>query len=265
MRKPAVAGQFYPIRTSSIEKQISSFIEEKKPEKVIGAVVPHAGYIYSGAVAGCVYAKLEPKPVYIILGPNHTGCGVRFSIMAEGWWEMPQGRVLIDAELAEGLLEHTQLLEEDEEAHRFEHSIEVQLPFLQYLKKPFKFVPIVVSYASLNEYKRLGEEIASSLMRLQKEAVIIASSDMTHYETQTDAKKKDQIAIKAILDLDEDKLFQCVEEYDISMCGFAPVCIMLSASKRLGAKTAELVKYQTSGDVSGDYSSVVGYAGIIVQ
>ena len=178
---------------------------------------------------------------------------------------MPQGEVGIDEGLAKKLLEGSGLLEEDDLAHTYEHSVEVQLPFLQYLKKDFKFVPIVVYHSKINAFRQLGGEIAKCIKDFKKDVVIIASSDMTHYEDRESAEKKDKIAIDAILKLDEKKLMNAILAWDISMCGYAPAIVMLTAAKELGAKKAELVEYKTSGDTSGDYSSVVGYAGIIVK
>lgn len=265
-RNPAVAGQFYPLRAASIEKQVFEFIEKTaKKTNAIGIVSPHAGYIYSGPVAGSVYSRIELKPTYIIIGPNHSGRGKPYSIMTEGIWAMPQGEVEIDVDLAKMLIHHSEFLEEDFLAHAYEHSIEVQLPFLQYFKQAFKFVPIIISYAEGHIYQAIGKEIARAIKDYKKDVLIIASSDMTHYESDEDARSKDMKAIDAILKLDEEELIKRVERFDISMCGYAPVSVMISAAKELGAKNAELVKYQTSGDTSGDYSSVVGYAGIIVS
>jgi len=265
-RNPVVAGQFYPLKASSIERQISEFVKDV-PEKInaIGIVSPHAGYIYSGPVAGSVYSKIEQKPTYLILGPNHTGRGKPYSIMSEGSWAMPQGEVEIDTDLARGLVRTSEFLEEDVMAHAYEHSIEVQIPFIQYFKKPFKIVPIIVSYAQGHIYQAIGRGIARVIKNLKKDVLIIASSDMTHYESQDKAKSKDMKAIEAIVDLDETELIKRVEVLDISMCGYAPVAVMIAAAKELGAKSAELVKYQTSADATGDDTSVVGYAGIIVK
>lgn len=265
-RNPAVAGQFYPLKAAAIEKQISEFIDkEGKKVNAIGIVSPHAGYVYSGPVAGSVYSRIELKPTYIILGPNHTGKGKEYSIMSEGSWVMPQGEVEIDADLAKRLLRSSEFLQEDFLAHAYEHSIEVQLPFLQYFKRPFKFIPILLSYAKVNIYQALGREIARIIKETKKDVLIIASSDMTHYESKEEAQQKDMKAIDAILKLDETELINRVEKFDISMCGYAPVSVMLSIAKELGATGAKLVEYQNSGDASGDYSSVVGYAGIIVK
>ncbi|MBI4335301.1 MAG: AmmeMemoRadiSam system protein B [Candidatus Omnitrophica bacterium] len=265
-RNPAVAGQFYPLRAAAIEKQVFGFIGKlTRRVKAVGIVSPHAGYIYSGPVAGSVYAAIELKPTYIIIGPNHTGKGRPYSIMSEGEWVMPQGEVEIDTDLAKSLLRNSEFLEEDFLAHAYEHSIEVQLPFLQYFKQPFKFVPIIISRAEGHIYQAIGREISKAVKDSKKDVLIIASSDMTHYEAHENAKSKDYKAIEAILKLDEDDLIKRVEEFDISMCGYAPVSVMLAAAKSLGAKSAELVKYRTSAETSGDYSSVVGYAGIVVK
>lgn len=266
IRKPSVAGQFYPASGSMLEKQLSALVD-KKAKKIdcLGVVSPHAGYIYSGPVAGKVLSRIKFKDSFIIMGPNHTGYGKPFSIMTKGSWQMPQGKVDIDETLANSLLKGSEHLEEDALAHNHEHSIEVQLPFLQYLKKDFKFVPIIISHSQLSIYKKLASQLAKSIKDSKKDVVIIASSDMTHYEDRESAEKKDRFAIEAILKLDTDLLMDTILKHDISMCGYAPTIVMLQAAKELGAVKAELVDYKTSGDASGDYSSVVGYAGIIVN
>jgi len=266
VRNPVVAGQFYPASSSQLKAMIEMFVDEKaQKEEVIGLVSPHAGYVYSGAVAGAAISRVKFKDTFIIMGPNHTGRGKSFSIMTEGSWKTPLGEVEIDSELAKKLVTITRYLQEDHLAHQYEHSIEVQLPFLQYFKKDIKLVPIVLGFASGANYKEIGKEIARAIRETGKEVVLMASSDMTHYEPQETAKKKDNKAIEAILDLNEDELLKRVEEYDISMCGYAPAIALISAAKELGAGGAELVKYQTSGDVTGDYAGVVGYAGIIIK
>lgn len=270
IRQPAVAGRFYPLSPEALRKQIELFSEKKKSVKaqkeVIGCLLPHAGYVYSGAVAYAVVSQIEVKDNLIILGPNHTGMGEPFSVMGEGSWQMPFGRITINSVLAKKLLDASRLLKSDSIAHQFEHSIEVELPFLQYVKQDFSFVPIVIASQDFKSYQQLGLEIASALkeMRLEKDTLIIASSDMTHYEEAAAAKKKDSQAIEAMLALDEFKLWSRIHELDITMCGYAPAMVMLSCSKALGAKKGELITYQNSGDATGDYSSVVGYAGIII-
>jgi AmmeMemoRadiSam system protein B/AmmeMemoRadiSam system protein A len=245
---------------------IGRMVDEKVvKEEVIGLVSPHAGYIYSGPVAGAVISKIKFKNTFIIIGPNHTGRGKSLSIMTQGRWKTPLGEVEIDSELGKQILATSSHLEEDNVAHQYEHSIEVQLPFLQYFKKDIRIVPIILAYSSGATYKEVGKELAKAVKDLSKEVIIIASSDMTHYEPQKSAQRKDNQAIEAILDLNEDELLKRVDELKISMCGYAPAVSLISAAKELGATRAELVKYQTSGDTTGDYTSVVGYAGIIIK
>jgi len=265
IRNPVVAGQFYPESASQLKAMIAGLVCEKVVrEEVIGLVSPHAGYIYSGPVSGAVISRIKFKDTFIIIGPNHTGVGKPLSIMTQGTWKTPLGEVEIDSELGKQILASSILMEEDQRAHQYEHSIEVQLPFLQYFKRDIKLVPIVLGYSTGTTYKEIGGEIAKAIKDLNKEVVIIASSDMTHYEPQASAQKKDNQAIEAILDLNEDELLRRVEELNISMCGYGPVVSLISAAKELGAKRAELVRYQTSGDITGDFTSVVGYAGIII-
>ncbi|MDI6815500.1 MAG: AmmeMemoRadiSam system protein B [Dehalococcoidales bacterium] len=266
IRNPVVSGQFYPASASQLKAMIEGFIDEKVvKEEVIGLISPHAGYIYSGPVAGAVISKIRFKDTFIILGPNHTGRGKPLSIMTQGVWKTPLGEVEIDSELGKQILATSNYLAEDHVAHQYEHSIEVQLPFLQYLKRDIKIVPIMLAYSTGATYKEIGKELAKAIKELNKEVVIIASSDMTHYEPQESARRKDTQAIDAILDLNEDELLKRVDELKISMCGYAPAVSLVSAAKELGATGTELVKYQTSGDTTGDYSAVVGYAGIIIK
>lgn len=264
-RNPAVAGQFYPASSSLLKKELKALmVTEGEKEDAIGVVSPHAGYEYSGIVAGSVLSSIVPKGIYVLLGPDHTGMGKPFSIMARGVWKMPMGDVEIDSELANEILKSTDYVEEDDSAHSYEHSIEVEIPFLQYLKKNFKIVPIIISRSTLGVYRAIGRAIGKAVERVGKGAVIIASTDLTHYEPQESAVHKDKKAIEAILELDEEALVHRVEEMDISMCGVAPTAVMLTSAKYLGATSAKMVKYQTSGDTSGDYTSVVGYAGILI-
>ena len=265
-RNPAVAGQFYPASKKQLVCEIEKYINKKtSKEKILGIVSPHAGYMYSGETAALTLSKAELPDNIIILGPNHTGAGARFSIMAHGMWNTPMGNVNINGELAEIILDKTCLVKEGEEAQIYEHSIEVQLPIIQYLKSNFRFVPIVVSYGDIKQYQEIGSAIASAIEDFEEEALIIASSDMTHYESSETAKTKDDLAIESILALDEAGLFNRVQKYNISMCGCGPVCIMLAACKKLGAKYAKLVKYTNSGEVTGDFAQVVGYAGITIK
>ncbi len=266
IRPPVVAGQFYPASPRQLKAMIKGMIDEKaEKEEVIGLVSPHAGYEYSGPVVGALVSRIKFKDTFIIMGPNHTGRGKAFSIMTEGVWQTPLGDVEIDSELAKRILGFSRYLKEDQAAHLDEHSIEVQLPFLQYFKPDVKFVPIVFSFGTGDIYQEIGREIARAVKELKREVVIMASSDMTHYESQESAQWKDAQAIEAIVELNEEKLLQRVQTLNITMCGYAPAVSLISAAKELGATRAELVKYQTSGDTTGDYSSVVGYAGIVLK
>jgi hypothetical protein len=267
LRKPQVAGQFYSASSAGLKTEVELLLKKQPVKKeVIACLLPHAGYMYSGKVAGAVVSLIEIKEKIIIIGPNHTGYGKDFGIMTQGAWQMPFGDVPIDSQLAKALLQKSSYLEEDSLSHAHEHSLEVELPFLQYFRHDFAIVPITFSAADLKAYKGIGKEIAECIkeLNLEKRVLIIASSDMTHYEPQNSAEKKDKQAIEAILELDENKLWETVNKLNISMCGYAPAIAMISASKLLGAKKGELIAYQTSGDVTGDYTSVVGYAGVII-
>ncbi len=266
IRNPVVAGQFYPASAPQLKSLLDGLVDKNAAkEDAIGVLCPHAGYVYSGAVAGATVSRVNLKETCVILGPNHTGRGAPFSVMSEGSWRTPLGEVSIDSSLAQKLLSKSKYLKEDPLAHQFEHSIEVQVPFLQYFRPDIKIVPIVLSFASGSVYKEIGQEIAAAIQETGSGVLILASSDMTHYEPDQAARDKDKQAIEAMLALDEDELLRRVETLRISMCGYAPAVALMSAAKQLGAGKAELVKYQTSGDVSGDRSSVVGYAGIIFK
>lgn len=268
IRQAVVAGQFYPASAQAIKSQISGFISKQGAKAdAIACMLPHAGYIYSGRVAAQTVSKINVKEKVILLGPNHTGRGPDFSIMPEGAWLTPLGRVNIDTPLARAIMEAAGELEDDLSAHSEEHSLEVELPVLQYFKQDFEIVPIAFMSDDLAALKKVGEGIAGAIKKsgLRERVLLVASSDMTHYEPQAEAVKKDKLALEAILGLDPERLAREVRLYNISMCGVAPVIAMLSAAEHLGAKEAELVKYQTSGDVTGDKSSVVGYAGVIIK
>jgi MEMO1 family protein len=266
VREPVVAGQFYPDSPAQIRAMIGSFIDKKaEKEDADGILVPHAGYIYSGSVVGAVLSRIKFRDTFIIIGPNHTGRGKPFSLMSRGTWKTPLGEVRIDEELAKKILEVSEYLEEDSLAHESEHSVEVQLPFLQYFKPDVRFVPIILGSDNREACQAVGRDIARALQELNREAVIMTSSDMNHYESQKIARQKDFQAIEAMLALDGDELQKRVMEQDITMCGYAPAMVMMSALGGPGAARAELVKYQTSGDVTGDINAVVGYAGIILK
>ncbi len=267
VRHPAVAGRFYPSNADALRQELRSYTN-MRAEKVraLGCVVPHAGYMYSGHVAGAVYSELELPRRFIILCPNHTGAGEPLAIMAEGRWLTPLGEVAIDSSLAAALMDEFSSLSDDPTAHRAEHALEVQLPFLQNLVGEFTFVPITVGVGRYDVLQALGEAMADviEVERDHERPLIIASSDMNHYEGDAVTREKDSKAIQKMIDLDPRGLYDVVVRENVTMCGFGPAVAMLTATKRLGASAATLVKYATSGDVSGDRHMVVGYAGVVV-
>ena len=268
IRKPAVSGQFYPGSAQRLKENIERLIDKDvKAAQAIGCMLPHAGYMYSGGVAGKTVSSVVVKDNVILIGPNHTGYGALFSIMTEGVWQTPLDNSEINSDLAKAILSESKFLSEDNLAHIGEHSLEVELPFLQYFNPKVKIVPIVASEDEISTYREIGSSLAQAIKRckLERNTLIVASSDMTHYEDQKQAEKKDKVAIEAILQLDEGSLVNKIKGLHISMCGYIPTAIMLVAAKQLGAKEARLIAYQTSADVTGDYGAVVGYAGIIVS
>jgi len=265
VRFPAVAGQFYPRNPERLVADVRSYaLSQVAPIPAIGCIVPHAGYMYSGHVAGAVFARLQLPTRFVILCPNHTGMGTPLSVISEGQWQTPLGSVAVDSKLAAGLKSNFAFLTEDTHAHRSEHAIEVQLPFLQAQLEKFTFVPIAVGTGRFEALEMLGNAMAEVIADQQEPVLIIASSDMNHYESDGITRQKDALAIDRILALDPRGLFDTVNEQKISMCGYGPAVAMLTAARRLGATSAELIKYATSGDVSGDRDMVVGYAGIAV-
>ncbi len=266
IRKPVVAGQFYPDDVNELKKQLESFIDaEAKKSNALGIVSPHAGYMYSGRVAGSAFSQVNVPDTVIILAPNHTGYGTPYSIWPDGTWQTPLGNVTVDNELVNLLTSECNLLSKDYEAHQFEHSAEVIIPFLQHLNPKIKIAVIVVMSRNINELKELGKSLSTVIKNYAPNALVVASSDMTHQESQESANRKDKIAIEEIIKLDEKGLYDKVEEMDISMCGIYPTVSMLVCSKERGASTARLTRYETSGETTGDYDHVVGYAGVIVK
>jgi AmmeMemoRadiSam system protein B len=270
VRRPAVAGRFYPRDPDDLRNEAQGYLSQSNsvkqaPVQAIGCIAPHAGYMFSGHVAGAVFASVEVPRRCIVLCPNHTGMGRALAIVSEGAWETPLGEVPIDAELAGALKQRYPTLQEDAAAHRAEHASEVELPFLQLRQPELTFVPIALGTAQFDPLDLLGRALAEVIAAQKDPVLIVASSDMNHYESDTVTRVKDNLAIERILTLDPRGLYDVVTQRDISMCGFGPAVAMLTAARRLGAKSAELVKYATSGDVSGDRDMVVGYAGIVVR
>lgn len=276
VRHPSKAGTFYAGKAESLRKQIKNCflhefgpkelpkIKEHGPRKILGLLCPHAGYVFSGHVAAHAYYKLalDGKPDSIILfGPNHTGRGSALATMNEGVWRTPLGDVEVDGESANRIVKESGIVDIDDVAHRYEHSIEVQLPFLQYIYgSNFKIVPISFSMQDLSTSKEVGEAVAQVLA--EKNGVVIASSDMTHYEPQEDAERKDRMLLDAVEALDESQVYSTIQSHNISACGYGPIAALIIAAKRSQVHKADLLSYTTSGDVTGDYSSVVGYAAV---
>jgi AmmeMemoRadiSam system protein B len=279
IRRPTQAGAFYEGDVESLKTQIENcFLHEFGPKQlpkvnldgsreIVGLVCPHAGYMYSGPVAANAYYELaqDGKPdTVVILGPNHTGYGSAIALMNEGFWRTPLGDVEVDGETANRIVQETSLVDVDDLAHRFEHSIEVQLPFLQYLYgSDFRFVPICFQMQDLDSAVEVGKALAEVLAN--KNAAIIASSDMTHYQPQRNAAAKDLAALKAVEAMDEKRFYSIIERQNVTACGYGPIAAVMSAAKVLGVKEANLLSYRSSGDVTGDYSSVVGYAAVSFQ
>jgi len=241
-------------------------LAKARERRILGLVSPHAGYTYSGSVAAHGFFQLasEGKPeVVVVLGPSHRGIGAAVALSKEDKWQTPLGDIEIDGEVGEGIVSAARWARWDDLAHSWEHSIEVQIPFLQYVYETgFRVIPIAMLRQDLEISQDLGRAIATALEG--KDGIIVASSDFTHYESQASASKKDHSALEAILNLDAKQLWDVVSRYDISMCGFGPVMAMLTACRQLGANKGRLLRYVTSGDITGDYSQVVGYASVEV-
>jgi AmmeMemoRadiSam system protein B len=266
VRTPAVAGQFYEGSRAGLHSQVERYVEaDAEKEEVKAVLSPHAGLMYSGPVAGAVYSRIKFPHTFVLLGPNHTGMGPRIAMAGEGIWEIPTAALSIDEGLSASIAEKCPVITRDTLAHRYEHSLEVQLPFIAHFSTDVKIVPISVMQATVDELISVGEGIAEAVKGVGYSVVIVASSDMSHFIPDELAREKDKLAIDKVLALDPRGLFSTVIEKNISMCGFMPATMMLSAANALGAKEAKLVKYTTSAEVSGDYRSVVGYAGVIVK
>jgi len=265
-RKAAVAGQFYPGRSDELRRMLGKMVDPKaRKEKALAVVSPHAGFVYSGLVAGAVFSSVELPDTFVILGPSHRPIRSLFALMSEGEWETPMGTIGIAAGLASAIQSAVKSARTDAAAHAAEHSLEVQLPFIQFFKTDFEIVPIAISYlAPFAELEELGAAVAEAIRSQEKDVLIIASTDMSHYISRDEARRKDDLAIQKIVALDPRGLFDIVSAEEISMCGFQPVTAALVAAKALGARRAELIRYATSGDVTGDDRQVVGYAGLRV-
>jgi MEMO1 family protein len=268
IRPPAVSGRFYPSDEKKLAVEIEQYTASANKNKKVfarGCVVPHAGYMYSGHVAGAVYSAIEIPPICILLGPRHFPGGEAMAIISEGSWRTPFGDAQIDSELADELRRACSLLREDRVAHEREHSLEVQIPFLQQLAANLRFVPVVLATQRYADLESLGHALGRVIAAHSEPVLLIASTDMNHYESEAITRVKDQKAIDRILALAPRGLYDTVRSEEITMCGYTATVAMLIAMRDLGAKDAELIRYATSGDINGDRDEVVGYAGIVIR
>lgn len=274
LREPAVSGIFYPKNPNELREDIESLFRDtnfgpgnlppsSNNERIYGMVSPHAGYMYSGAVAaqGYYYLSSSKFESALILGPNHYGLGSEVALMDKGTWETPLGKVEIDSEVAQNIRQNCDIISIDESAHSRDHCIEVQLPFLQYIKGEFKIVPIILINQGKNTCKKLGSDIYESIR--DRNLIPIASSDLTHYEANNLAYEKDKLLISAILSLDIEKFYSVLISFNVTACGYGAIATVMEISKRMGATKGKLLKYATSGDIAGDNKSVVGYSSIL--
>ncbi|KZX17736.1 hypothetical protein MBCUT_00300 [Methanobrevibacter cuticularis] len=290
IRKPAVAGLFYDNNPEDLKKTIEwCFNHELGPgkipklgkkskdlideinshdKKIYGSIIPHAGYIYSGPIAAHTYYELVETgfpETFIILCPNHTGLGSEISIYSEGAWDTPLGRVVIDESFANTMISKSDIITSDSSAHLKEHSCEVHLPFLQYFSNDFKIVPIVMGMQDIETSTNLANVIVETANELNTSISIIGSTDLTHYKPREIAQKQDNLIMDAIAKMDEFALLRYIDEIGITMCGYGTTVATIKASRAFGAKSGKILKYATSGDISGDFSSVVGYCSAIFQ
>ncbi|OIQ51350.1 hypothetical protein BerOc1_03300 [Pseudodesulfovibrio hydrargyri] len=267
-RQPIVAGRFYDAQPERLREAVDGFLgraEGRQEDRTLLAMVPHAGYVFSGGVCGKTLGTANLAPTVLLLGPNHTGRGERFALWPDGAWNIPGAALPIDAGLAEALLDADPAVKEDTSAHMGEHSIEVVLPFLQRLNPETTIVPVCVSSPTLESLERVGRAMGRALKDFGAPVSIVVSSDMSHYITSEAARKMDGMALEPMMTLDPAALYDTVRSRHISMCGVLPMTTGLFAAITLGATRAELVDYATSGEVSGDFEQVVGYAGVLVS
>jgi AmmeMemoRadiSam system protein B len=272
VRQAAVAGKFYTSDPDELRQELEQMLPQREsslPEgeagRPLGIVAPHAGYLYSGKVAGSVYGAIAVPDTVLILGPNHTGIGAPAALWPSGQWLTPLGPVPVSSRLSKLILKHAHQVREDVSAHRFEHSLEVQLPFLQYRNPRVSIAALCVSLSDFDSITRMGEGIARAISEYGEQVLMVASSDMTHYESARAARAKDDLALAQVAALDPEALLKVCREKDITMCGVIPTAVMLVAAKALGATQSRLVSYATSGEVNGDLKRVVGYAAVTVS
>jgi MEMO1 family protein len=266
-REPIVAGQFYPGSISRWEPQVRQLLSGKQRAErhTILAMAPHAGYVYSGAVAGRTLAMARLAPTVVLIGPNHSGRGAKIAVWPDGSWKIPGAELCIEGELALAVLREVPGAAKDYEAHRSEHSLEVLVPFLWAIDPRMNIVPVCIAEPRLDSLRAAGEGLARAIKEWPGPVSIVVSSDMSHYISHDQAKTRDSLALDSVLRLDPSGLYDTVRSHGISMCGVLPMTAGLFAARILGATAAELAGYSTSGEVSGDFDQVVGYAGVIVS
>lgn len=265
-RQPAVAGQFYPGSEEKLRASLSQLLPAKaSPQQVMGIISPHAGYVYSGAIAGKLFSRVAIPDTILIIGPNHHGTGAAAALYPDGEWLTPLGATAINSRLNSLLLQHTPYIQSDSVAHRLEHSLEVQLPFIQYLRPAATISALCIGHGDYPPLRDIGLGIADAIREYGEEVLIVASSDMTHYESAVSARLKDELALERALALDGKGLLEVCQVRGITMCGVVPATVMIEAVLGLGATKAGLVAYGTSGDVTGDNQQVVGYAAVTVS
>jgi hypothetical protein len=272
IRFPAVAGQFYPARPADLDVQLNELLPATLPvpRRAIAVVCPHAGWMYSGRTAGIAYAAVTIPDRVILVGPNHHGLGSPYALFDAGAWRLPGGDLSVSESLAAALLDNCELLAADARAHAVEHCLEVQLPMLQRLNPRVQIVPVLIgggwpAAGGRHELREIGAAMARTVQEYGQPVLLVASTDLNHYEDQETSRIKDKLVLDAVVELDEDGLMQRVEDVGVSMCGVAPTYIVMHAAKKLGARRAELLDYRTSGDVTGDYSAVVGYGAVVIE
>jgi len=264
-RQPAVAGQFYPGGERQLRAELSRLIPDGGTKKnVKGIISPHAGYIYSGGIAGKLYSRIAIPATVLIIGPNHHGAGAAAALYPDGEWLTPLGAAAIDSDLNSLLLKHVPFIQSDSVAHQREHSLEVQVPFLQYLRPDVSISAVCLGYGDYDALQQIATGVAAAVKEFAGEVLIVASSDMTHYESADSARQKDEAALERVLALDACGLLETCRSRKITMCGVTPSAVMIDAACQLGAVKAELIAYGNSGDVTGDNRQVVGYAGVMV-
>ena len=265
IRKPCVAGRFYPGSKAGLEKSVASYLVDAPKEDALVLICPHAGYMYSGKTAGMAFSSVNIPDRIILIGPNHTGMGPYVSVMASGTWEIPTGQVEVDEELASEVLASSPLFQRDSEAHENEHSLEVQLPFIRAINPSAKIVPITVMRAGRSECEEMGKALARVISKAKGQTLLLVSSDMNHYEPVEVTRAKDSLAIEKITALDARGLLEVTGKEDITMCGVLPATIAIFAAIALGGSKGRLINHTTSGDASAEMEDVVGYAGIVIS